>query len=84
MVYVGIIINEAKKKHGDQVINFDIPDSPQLFTHRTGRTGRMGQHGQSFTFLMPNETKKWKAIERFIGHKFPRKRWTRETRSNIK
>ena len=68
----------------DQVINFDIPDSPQLFTHRTGRTGRMGQHGQSITFLMPNETKKWKAIERFMGHKFPRKRWTRETRSNIK
>ena len=68
----------------DQVINFDIPDSPQLFTHRTGRTGRMGQHGQSFTFLMPNETKQWKAIERFIGHKFPRKRWTRETPSKIK
>jgi ATP-dependent RNA helicase DeaD len=68
----------------DQVINFDIPDSPQLFTHRTGRTGRMGQHGQSFTFLMPNETKQWKAIERFIGHKFPRKRWTRETQSKIK
>jgi ATP-dependent RNA helicase DeaD len=68
----------------DQVINFDIPDSPQLFTHRTGRTGRMGQHGQSFTFLMPNETKQWKAIERFIGHKFPRKRWTREIPSKIK
>ena len=68
----------------DQVINFDIPDSPQLFTHRTGRTGRMGQHGQSITFLMPNETKKWKAIERFIGHNFPRKRWARETRSHIK
>ena len=59
----------------DQVINFDVPDSPQLFTHRTGRTGRMGRHGQSITFLMPDEIKQWKAIEQFIGQKFPRKRW---------
>ena len=60
----------------DQVINFDIPDSPQLFTHRTGRTGRMGRHGKSVTFLTPDDIKQWKIIERFIGQKFPRKRWT--------
>ena len=59
----------------DQVINFDIPDSPQLFTHRTGRTGRMGRHGQSVTFLTSDDIRQWKAIERFIGKKFPRKRW---------
>ena len=68
----------------DQVINFDIPDSPQLFTHRTGRTGRMGQHGQSVTFLAPEEIKQWNVIERFIGQKLPRKRWTQETRGNIR
>ena len=58
-----------------RVINFDIPDSPQLFTHRTGRTGRMGRHGQSVTFLMPDEIKKWQEIERFIVQTFPRQRW---------
>ena len=58
-----------------RVINFDIPDSPQLFTHRTGRTGRMGLHGQSITFLMPDEIKKWHEIERFIAQKLPRQRW---------
>ena len=68
----------------DQVINFDIPDSPHLFTHRTGRTGRMGRHGQSVTFLIPDDIKQWKVIERFIGHKFPRKRWIQETRSTIR
>ena len=68
----------------DQVINFDIPDSPQLFTHRTGRTGRMGRHGQSVTFLMPDDVKQWKIIERFIGQKFPRKRWAQEAHSNIR
>jgi ATP-dependent RNA helicase DeaD len=65
----------------DQVINFDIPDSPQLFTHRTGRTGRMGRPGQCVTFLMPNDMKQWKVIEAFIGQKFPRKRWIQNARS---
>ena len=68
----------------DQVINFDIPDSPQLFTHRTGRTGRMGRHGQSVTFLTSDDIKQWKAIERFIGQKLPRKRWAQETRGDIR
>jgi len=62
----------------DQVVNFDIPDSPQLFTHRSGRTGRMGRHGQSVTFLAPEDIKQWKIIERFIGQEFPRKRWTQD------
>lgn len=67
----------------DQVINFDIPDSPQLFTHRTGRTGRMGRHGQSVTFLIPGDTRQWKVIERFIGQKFPRKRWVQDPQRKI-
>ncbi len=59
----------------DRVINFDIPDSPQLFTHRTGRTGRMGRRGQSITFLTPEDIRQWQGIERFIRQKFPRKKW---------
>lgn len=65
-----------------RVINFDIPDSPQLFTHRTGRTGRMGKHGESITFLMPDDVKKWHEIERFIGQTFPRQKWIFEGRSS--
>lgn len=60
-----------------RVINFDVPDSPELFTHRTGRTGRMGRPGQSITFLTQDDIKQWKVIERFIGKTFPRKRWTK-------
>jgi len=63
-----------------RVINFDIPDSPQLFTHRTGRTGRMGQHGQSITLLMPDDMKKWREIERFIAQRLPRQRWNTTNR----
>ena len=58
-----------------RVINFDIPDSPQLFTHRTGRTGRMGKYGESITFLTPDDIRKWQEIERFVGQKFPRRKW---------
>ena len=65
-----------------RVINFDIPDSPQLFTHRTGRTGRMGKHGESITFLMPDDVKKWHEIERFIGQTFPRQKWIFDGRSS--
>jgi ATP-dependent RNA helicase DeaD len=47
-----------------QVINFDLPDSLQLFTHRVGRTGRMGKSGEAITFLTAEDDKKWREIER--------------------
>ncbi len=58
-----------------QVINFDLPDSQQLFTHRVGRTGRMGRYGEAVTFITPEEERKWREIERALGRRFPRQRW---------
>jgi ATP-dependent RNA helicase DeaD len=59
----------------DQVINFDLPDSELLFTHRTGRTGRMGRHGEAITFITPEDSKKWREIERALGRRFPLQAW---------
>ncbi|MCY4557293.1 MAG: DEAD/DEAH box helicase [Chloroflexi bacterium] len=65
-----------------QVINYDLPDSEQLFTHRVGRTGRMGRAGEAITFITPDEDRKWREIERGLGREFTRKSWTRERRSS--
>ena len=64
-----------------QVINYDLPDSEQLFTHRVGRTGRMGRSGEAVTFITSDEERKWREIERGLGRQFTRKLWsaTRKT-----
>ena len=64
-----------------QVINYDLPDSEQLFTHRVGRTGRMGRTGEAITFITPDEDRKWREIQRGLGREFTRKSWTRERRA---
>ena len=58
-----------------QVINYDLPDSQLLFTHRVGRTGRMGRSGEAVTFITDDEERKWREIERALGRKFPRRPW---------
>jgi ATP-dependent RNA helicase DeaD len=58
--------------HITRVINYELPDTHELFTHRVGRTGRMGRSGRSITILGPADLPKWHEIERKIGYKVPR------------
>ena len=67
----------------DQVINYDLPDSELLFTHRVGRTGRMGRAGRAFTFVTPDEEKKWREIVRGLGPKFASKPWHKVRHSDL-
>jgi len=71
-------------EHISQVINFDLPESAELFTHRTGRTGRMGRSGEVITFLTPEDTAAWRDLERKLGHKFSRQAWQGGATSNAK
>ncbi|GAC1430195.1 MAG: hypothetical protein PVS3B3_25820 [Ktedonobacteraceae bacterium] len=50
-----------------QVINYELPESSELFTHRIGRTGRMGQAGKAITLLAPAEVAKWRRMARSLG-----------------
>ncbi len=58
-----------------QVINYDVPDDPNLFTHRTGRTGRMGGLGRSITLVSGADLGALSAIERALGGKLVRRTW---------
>jgi ATP-dependent RNA helicase DeaD len=58
--------------HIARVINYDIPDTPELFTHRVGRTGRMGRSGQAITLVAATDLSKLQEIERGLGVKLPR------------
>ncbi len=59
----------------EQVINYELPDTAGLFTHRVGRTGRMGREGEAITFVTPEDSHKWRQIERELGRSLPRKTW---------
>ena len=50
-----------------QVINYELPESSDLFTHRIGRTGRMGKQGKAITLLVPSDVPKWRRMARNLG-----------------
>ena len=58
--------------HIERVINYDVPDTHELFTHRVGRTGRMGRSGLAITLLGATDLSKWHEIERGLDRKLPR------------
>jgi len=58
-----------------QVINYELPESAEWFTHRVGRTGRMGRAGRAITLLTPEDSAKWRQFEKALGRKLERRRW---------
>jgi ATP-dependent RNA helicase DeaD len=56
----------------ERVINYELPETADLFTHRVGRTGRMGRSGRAITLLSAADLPKWHEIERGLGRRLPR------------
>ncbi len=54
------------------VINFDIPQTPDVYTHRIGRTGRSGRSGKAYTFVAAPDYSMLKQIERKLGSQIER------------
>jgi ATP-dependent RNA helicase RhlE len=55
-----------------QVINFDIPRSPEDYVHRIGRTGRAGLPGEAISLVAPEDQEALEAIEKLIGRRIER------------
>ena len=52
------------------VINYSLPDDPEVYIHRSGRTGRAGKSGISIAISNDSEKRKIKSIEKKGGIKF--------------
>ncbi|UYQ94772.1 DEAD/DEAH box helicase [Chitinophaga horti] len=52
------------------VINYELPDDVENYTHRSGRTARAGRSGVSIAIISGRDTGKIRQIERVIGKKF--------------
>lgn len=54
------------------VINYELPDDVEVYTHRSGRTGRAGNTGISMSIVHTRELYKLKQIERMVQQPFHR------------
>ncbi|MEM6261419.1 MAG: DEAD/DEAH box helicase [Bacteroidota bacterium] len=52
------------------VINYNLPDSEEIYTHRSGRTGRAGKSGISIAIIHTREFRRIRDIEKASGIKF--------------
>lgn len=50
------------------VINFDVPDTAETYTHRIGRTGRAGRSGSAFSFVTRDDIRLMREIEKIVGY----------------
>lgn len=63
----GIDVNDIS-----HVINFELPDDPEVYTHRSGRTARAGKSGICMSIVTPKEISSIRQIERLVKSRFHR------------
>jgi ATP-dependent RNA helicase DeaD len=52
------------------VINYELPDDMEVYTHRSGRTGRAGKNGISVSIVTPREIYRLRQIEKMLNNRF--------------
>jgi len=62
IVATGVVSRGLDFSHVTHVINYDFPDSPLAYTHRSGRTARMGRKGTAVTFFSNHDFHTLKTI----------------------
>ncbi|MBA2667978.1 MAG: DEAD/DEAH box helicase [Trueperaceae bacterium] len=53
------------------VVNYDVPDTEEAYTHRIGRTGRARMEGDAVTFVTSADRDMIRRIERSVGETIP-------------
>ncbi|MGN0239046.1 MAG: DEAD/DEAH box helicase [Paludibacteraceae bacterium] len=56
------------------VINYQLPDDSEVYTHRSGRTGRAGKRGISVSIVYIREVRRINELERLLKRTFKRER----------
>ncbi|KAK7372766.1 hypothetical protein VNO80_06154 [Phaseolus coccineus] len=54
----------------DLVIHYELPNSSEIFVHRSGRTGRAGKKGTAILVYTEDQSRAVRVIERDVGCKF--------------
>lgn len=54
-------------EHISHVINYDLPDDPEVYIHRIGRTARAGRRGIAWTFVTPEQGQLLTEVEKLTG-----------------
>ena len=54
-------------EHISHVINYDLPDDPEVYIHRIGRTARAGRRGVAWAFVTPEQGQLLTEIEKLTG-----------------
>ncbi len=57
-------------KEMTHVINYELPDDMEVYTHRSGRTGRAGNQGICLSIITNREVGRIRQIERLINARF--------------
>jgi ATP-dependent RNA helicase RhlE len=66
------------------VINFDMPDTVDAYTHRIGRTGRAERSGEAYTFVSPDDAPMVRQIERLLNQPLVRRRLANHDYGEVK
>ena len=55
------------------VVNFDMPNTTDAYTHRIGRTGRSDRQGKAYTFVTDEDRYLVSQVEKRLGASIPRR-----------
>jgi ATP-dependent RNA helicase RhlE len=55
------------------VINYDMPDTTDAYTHRIGRTGRAERTGEAYTLVTADDVNQVRDVERVLGYRLERR-----------